>query len=73
MNEIKKIMQDMKEGINKDKEILKNNQCEMNSSISQTKISTESFLDRVEQVENRESGKEEKIDLDQTVKIHKKG
>jgi vancomycin resistance protein YoaR len=37
MNEIKKAMQSMKEEINKDIEIMKNNQFEMNSSITQIK------------------------------------
>jgi hypothetical protein len=39
MNEIKKTMWNMEEKISKDIEILKNNQSEMNSSISQIKIS----------------------------------
>jgi hypothetical protein len=39
MHEIKNTMQDMKEEINKDTEILKNNQSEMNSSIFQIKVS----------------------------------
>jgi gas vesicle protein len=34
MNEIKKTIQDMKEEINKDTETLKNNQSEINNSIS---------------------------------------
>jgi hypothetical protein len=34
MNEIKKTIQDMKEEINKDMEILKDNQSEINNSIS---------------------------------------
>jgi esterase/lipase len=45
MNEIKKTMQDMKEVINKDIEILKNNQSEVNSSLSQIKISIESLAE----------------------------
>jgi esterase/lipase len=69
MNEIKKTMQDMKEEINKNIKILKDNQSEMNSSISQIKISTESLVNREEQVESRVSGTEE---LDQTVKDHEK-
>jgi gas vesicle protein len=35
MNEIKNTIQDMKEEINKDMETLKNNQSEINNSISQ--------------------------------------
>jgi hypothetical protein len=69
MNEIKKTMQDMKEEINKNIKILKDNQSEMNSSISQITISTESLVNREEQVESRVSGTEE---LDQTVKDHEK-
>jgi hypothetical protein len=38
MNEIKKTMQDIKEELNKDTEILEKNQSDINSSISQTKI-----------------------------------
>jgi hypothetical protein len=38
MNEIKKTIQDMKEEINKDMETQKNNQSEINNSISQIKI-----------------------------------
>jgi hypothetical protein len=41
-------MQDIKEEINKDIEILKNNQSEMNSSISQIKILIESWVNRVD-------------------------
>jgi predicted nucleic acid-binding Zn-ribbon protein len=44
MNEIKKTMQNVKGEINKDIEILKNNQSEINSSISQRKISIESLV-----------------------------
>jgi hypothetical protein len=43
-------MHDMKEEINKDAEILKNNQSEMNSLISPIKISIEILANRVEQV-----------------------
>jgi hypothetical protein len=43
-------MQDMKEEINKDKEIPKKNQSEMNSSIYQIKITIESLVKRVQQV-----------------------
>jgi predicted nucleic acid-binding Zn-ribbon protein len=46
-------MQDMKEEINKEVEILKNNQSEINSSISQIQISNEDLVNRVEQVKNR--------------------
>jgi chemotaxis regulatin CheY-phosphate phosphatase CheZ len=51
MNEIK-TMQNMKEEINKDTEILKNNQSEMNNLIFQIKISIsqiKSLVNRVEQ------------------------
>jgi peptidoglycan hydrolase CwlO-like protein len=64
-------MQDMKEEINKDIEILKNNQSEIHSSISQIKISIKSLVNIVVQVENRESGTEDKVEeLDQTVRDH---
>jgi predicted nucleic acid-binding Zn-ribbon protein len=43
MNEIKKAMQDMKEELNKDLEILKKNKSEMNNSIFQIKISIKSW------------------------------
>jgi methyl-accepting chemotaxis protein len=70
MNEIN-TMQDMKEEIRKDIEILKNNQSEMNSSIPQIKISIKSLADRAEQFENRVSGTEDKVEvLDQTIKEH---
>jgi uncharacterized coiled-coil protein SlyX len=73
MNEIKKAIQNMKEEINKDMETLKNNQSEINSSISPQKTSIESFINRVEQVENRVSGTEDKVvELHQTVKEHEK-
>jgi hypothetical protein len=48
MNENKKTMHDMKEGINKDMQILKNNQSEMDSLISQIKISIKILVNRVE-------------------------
>jgi hypothetical protein len=39
----------------------------MNSSISQLKVSTKSLVNKVEQVENRVSGTEDKVEeLDQT-------
>jgi uncharacterized protein (DUF342 family) len=44
MNKIKKTVQDMKEEINKDMEILKNNQPEINNSTSQIKISVKSWV-----------------------------
>jgi hypothetical protein len=44
----------MREEINKDIEILKKNQSEMNSSISQLKISIEILVNTVEQIKNRE-------------------
>jgi predicted nucleic acid-binding Zn-ribbon protein len=72
-NEIWKTMQDMKEEINKDIEIWKNNQFEMNSAISQIKTSIESLAKRVKQVENRVSGTEDKVqELNQSVKDHEK-
>jgi methyl-accepting chemotaxis protein len=74
MNEIRKTMQNMKEEINKDIEILKkrHNHFEMNSSISQINISTENLAKKVEQVENRVSVMEDKVEeLDQSVKYHK--
>jgi prefoldin subunit 5 len=59
MNEIKNIMQ-----ISKMKsisiEILKKNHSEMNSSMSQMKISIKSLVNRVEQVQNKVSGKKTK-------------
>jgi hypothetical protein len=48
LNEIKKTMQGMKGEIKNDIEILGNNQSEINSSISQIKISIESLANRVE-------------------------
>jgi chromosome segregation ATPase len=73
MNENKKTMQDMKEETNKDIEILKNNQIEMNSSISQIKIPIKSLVNRVEPVENRGSGTEDRVEgLDQAIKNHEK-
>jgi hypothetical protein len=49
-------------------EILKNNQSEINSS-TEIKISIESLVNRVDQVENRVSGTGNKVEeLDQTVK-----
>jgi hypothetical protein len=45
---------------------LKNNQFEVNNSISQITITTESLVNRVEQVEIRASGTEGKVEeLDQ--------
>jgi hypothetical protein len=46
--------------LNKDIEILKKNQSEMNSSVFQIKISIESLANRVDQVENRVSRTEDK-------------
>jgi hypothetical protein len=40
----------MKEEINKDIKILKNNQSEINNSVSPTKISIKSLVNRVEKV-----------------------
>jgi chaperonin cofactor prefoldin len=68
-------MEDMKEEINNDTEILKKTpiQFETSSSISQIKTLPESLDNRVEQVENRVSGKEDKIEeLDQIVKDYEK-
>jgi DNA repair ATPase RecN len=63
----------VKKEINKDIEIQKNNQSEMNSSISQIKISIKSLVTRVDQVENGGSVMEDKVEeLDQTVKEHEK-
>jgi prefoldin subunit 5 len=42
----------MKQEINKDMETLKNNQSEINNSISQINIAIKSLASRVEQVEN---------------------
>jgi uncharacterized coiled-coil protein SlyX len=53
-------------------ETLKNNQSKINNSIFQIKISTESLVNRVEQVENRVSVMKDKVEeLDKTVKDHK--
>jgi hypothetical protein len=49
-------MKGMKENINKDTEILKNNQYEKNNSTFQIKISVESLVNRMEHIENRVSG-----------------
>jgi prefoldin subunit 5 len=65
-------MHDMKEEINKNIEILKNNQPEINSSIYQIKISIQSLANRVKEVENRVSGTEDKEELDQRVKHREK-
>jgi prefoldin subunit 5 len=62
----------MKEEINKNIEILKNNQPEINSSIYQIKISIQSLANRVKEVENRVSGTEDKEEFDQRVKHHEK-
>jgi hypothetical protein len=69
MNEIKKTVQDMKEERNKDTEILKMNQSEMNSSIAPIKFSIESLVNRVKQVSRTEDKVEE---VDQTVKEQEK-
>jgi predicted nucleic acid-binding Zn-ribbon protein len=60
MNEIKKTIQDMKEEIYKYMETRKDKQSEINNSIFQIKISIESLGNRVEQIENRVSGSEDK-------------
>jgi predicted nucleic acid-binding Zn-ribbon protein len=70
MNEIKQMIQDMKEDINKDMEILKNNQYKINNSISQINITIKSLANRVEQAENRILGTEDRVD--QIVKDHEK-
>jgi hypothetical protein len=50
-------------------ETLKNNQCEINDSISQIKIFIKSLVNRVEQVQNKNIRTEDKVEeLDQTVK-----
>jgi predicted nucleic acid-binding Zn-ribbon protein len=73
MNEHKNTRQYMKEVINKDIEILKNNQSEMNNSVSQIQISFKSIGNRVEQVENRVSGTaDKKEELELIVKDHEK-
>jgi predicted nucleic acid-binding Zn-ribbon protein len=73
MNKIKKTMQNMKEDLSKDIEILKKNQSEMNSSIFQIKISIKTLVSRVEQVENRVSGTEDKEEeLGQIIKEQEK-
>jgi hypothetical protein len=41
-------------------------------SISQIKISIEHLVNKVEQVENKVSGMEDKVELDQTIKNHKR-
>jgi uncharacterized coiled-coil protein SlyX len=52
---------------------MKNNQSEINGSISQINVSIESLMNRVEQVENRVSGTEDKVEeLNQTIKDHKR-
>jgi hypothetical protein len=54
-------------------ETLKNNQSKVNNSISQIKISIKCLVNREEQVENRVSGMEDKLEeLDQTVKDHER-
>jgi hypothetical protein len=62
MIEIKKTMQDMKEEINKAMGTLINNQYEISNSLSQIKISIKSLVNIVEQVENRVSGTEDKLE-----------
>jgi hypothetical protein len=52
----------MKEEINKYMEILKTNQSEKNNLISQNNVTIKSFAKRVEQVENRVSGTEYKVE-----------
>jgi hypothetical protein len=54
-------------------ETLKNNQSEVNNSISQIKISVKSLVNREQQDENRVSGTEDKVEeLNQTVKDHER-
>jgi hypothetical protein len=54
-------------------ETLKNNQSEVNNSISQIKISVKSLVNREQQDENRVSGMEDKVEeLNQTVKDHER-
>jgi methyl-accepting chemotaxis protein len=61
----------MKKEINKDMETLKNNQCEINSSMSKINITIKTLAHKVEQVGNRVSGMEDKVEeLDQIVKAH---
>jgi predicted nucleic acid-binding Zn-ribbon protein len=52
MNEIMKTTQDMYQEINKYRETLKNNQSEINNSISQTNITIKNLVNRVGQFEN---------------------
>jgi predicted nucleic acid-binding Zn-ribbon protein len=51
VNEIKKTMQHLKGKIHKDMETLKNNQSEINSSLSQIKISIENLENRWSKLE----------------------
>jgi peptidoglycan hydrolase CwlO-like protein len=60
MNEIKKSVQDMKGEINKDMETLKSSQSEINNSISQINIISESLVNRMEHVESRVTGQKTK-------------
>jgi prophage DNA circulation protein len=50
----------MNEVINKDMETLKNNQSEINNSVSQAKISIVTLVNKVEQIENGVLGTEAK-------------
>jgi prophage DNA circulation protein len=52
----------MKEEINKNMETRKNNQSKINNSISQIKILIEILANTVQQVENRVSGMEDKVE-----------
>jgi chromosome segregation ATPase len=67
INEIKKIVQNIKEEFNKDTESLKQkNQTEIleiKSSLSQIKNIVESHSSRLEQVEDRIPGLKDKIDI----------
>jgi chromosome segregation ATPase len=72
INEIKKTMQERnRKSI--DMGTMKNNQSEINNSISHIKISFKSLENRVEKVVNTISGTEDKVEaLDQAVKDHER-
>jgi predicted nucleic acid-binding Zn-ribbon protein len=64
----------MKEEINKDMEVLKDNQSDINISISQIKISIKSLENRMDQVEIRVSCAEDReAELDKILKNREKG
>jgi hypothetical protein len=61
MNKKKKTIQDMKEEINKETLILRNNQVDLNGPIFPIKSSIENFADKLEHVKNRRSRREGKV------------